>query len=587
MRRAAASWDFQNSEGDGGRDGTHPAAGVGGAVPVRCLGPDPAAGNGSGPAAHRHRRERERGPHAPARLRADGGLRSIRHGRTVDYELAGLVETAFRRALGTGHPDRRDDEARAGGWSGYFHGILFTLPEDARSHRDRLRNAARLVGYAPLRPGLMISPWDGWPALGDVVAALPGSATVYPLRLAFALPDARAAAAEAWQLPRVAANTEGLSERLAAALEDDPPSAGPAVLSRYVELALPAYHFFVGIPRLPDELLPSDWPLPRLVSVLSRVRSGSGWPPRRTSDASWPKSPANCVLFRPTLCKTPAMNPVRGTARGAQVDLGASADRATLIRNSVVAFVTGATIMILLHESSHAVAGALLGYRPIQLPFAVSYVPDPTPSAAAATAITGPVFSLVSGLLGVVVDRLARPFRRRPYWRLVWLWTVFASLQEGFGYFLIAGIAPAGDTAQAFTLWGLPTWTFFAATAFGIGGQFLTAWLFATPVSELSASLGDKRAIAVWPWIWGTIVVVVLTMVYVLLSPSIAAGDLFAVLAGAVAIGVYAPMSMMFGRDRCLADASLMLPKHPRGGYVLLGVLIVVNLLLTRAMWWP
>ncbi len=262
-------------------------------------------------------------------------------------------------------------------------------------------------------------------------------------------------------------------------------------------------------------------------------------------------------------------------------------DRAVLIRNGVVAFVTGATLMTLLHESSHAIVGALLGYRPIQLPFAVDYVPAQTPAAAALTAITGPLFSLVSGLLGVAVDRAIHPFRSHPYWRLVWLWTVFASIQEGFGYFMIAGLAPAGDTAQAFTLWGLPAWVFFASTAVGIGGLFLTARLFATPVAELSSSIGDRRAISVWPWVYGTVAFVVLMICYILLSPSIGLGGLVAVVAGAIAVGVYAPMSMMFRKGECLADASPVLPRHPVGGYVLLGVLVLIDLVLTRGLLWP
>jgi phenylacetic acid degradation operon negative regulatory protein len=212
-----------------------------------------------------------------ARLRADGGLRSIRRGRNVDYELAGLVEAGFRRALGIGHPER-DETAPRPAWSGEFHGVLFTFAEDDRSHRDRLRSAARLAGYAPLRPGLMISPWDGWSALAGVVSRLPESATVYPLALRLTPADARAAAAEAWQLPTVAANTHALIDRLTAALEEAPPESGPAALARYVELALPAYRFFVGIPRLPDELLPADWPLAGLQQALGQVRDRIGLP---------------------------------------------------------------------------------------------------------------------------------------------------------------------------------------------------------------------------------------------------------------------------------------------------------------------
>lgn len=265
-------------------------------------------------------------------------------------------------------------------------------------------------------------------------------------------------------------------------------------------------------------------------------------------------------------------------------DAVASVSRGTLIRNGVVAFVTGATIMILLHESSHAVAGALLGYGPTQLPFAVGYTPEPPAGARAVTAITGPLFSLVSGFGLYAVDRVKRPFATRPYARLVWLWTVFASLQEGFGYFLIAGIAPAGDTAQAFTSWGLPPWTFFAATAVGVGGLFLTARLFADPVIELSSSITDRRALSVWPWLYGTVGLVLVMALYVIISPS--GGDVLTVLAGAVAVGVYAPMSMMFRSGQVEATAPPQLAKHPVAGYALLAALVVVNLVLTRGWLW-
>ncbi len=212
-----------------------------------------------------------------ARLRSDGALAGHRRGRNTDYELAGLVGEAFLRARAVGNPDRVPAPPPVAPWAGEFHGLLFGVPEELRSHRDRLRNAARLAGYAPLRPGLMVAARDGWSALAGVVSELPEVATIYPLTLRLTPDDARRAAAEAWRLPGVAANTEALIARLVAAREAGSgatPSA--AALRRYVELALPAYHFFVGIPQLPVELLPDAWPVPRLVEALAGVRDGLG-----------------------------------------------------------------------------------------------------------------------------------------------------------------------------------------------------------------------------------------------------------------------------------------------------------------------
>lgn len=262
--------------------------------------------------------------------------------------------------------------------------------------------------------------------------------------------------------------------------------------------------------------------------------------------------------------------------------------RHALIRNTSVAFVIGATIMVFLHESSHSVAGALQGYHPFQLPFAVGYRPEQTRTAAVVTLLTGPLFSLVSGFVGVVVDRLVRPFRRRPFWRLVWLWVVFGSIQEGFGYFQIAGILPAGDTGQAFTLLGLPAWAFFVSTALGIAGMFFTAFLFAQPIGEMSSSISDMRALAGWPWIFGTLGFLALMVVYVLLTPGIDAGSIAAVLAGAVAVGVYAPMSVMFSRwHGPIATSAPSVSGHPIAGYVVVAALFVFNLTLTTGWLWP
>jgi len=265
----------------------------------------------------------------------------------------------------------------------------------------------------------------------------------------------------------------------------------------------------------------------------------------------------------------------------------AAPGRSPLVLGSALGLVLGASIMILLHETSHAVAGALQGYRPLQLPFAVDYTPEPTVPAHVRALLAGPVFSLVSGVLGLVVDRVARPFQGRPFWRMAWLWTVFASIQEGLGYLQVTALMPAGDTAQAFTLLGLPPAAFIAASIVGWALLPLTAWVFSVPMREMAATVADRQALATWGWLLGTGALCVLMGLYVLVSPISDPGVIIAVLAGAASIGIYAPMSMMFHSSAADAERAPRMPWPPRGGLLLLGALIGINAVLSLGVLWP
>lgn len=258
----------------------------------------------------------------------------------------------------------------------------------------------------------------------------------------------------------------------------------------------------------------------------------------------------------------------------------------SLVIGSTLALLVGASIMILLHETSHAVAGALLGYVPTQVPFAVGYAPEPPPDAEAIAAITGPIFSLLSGLVGFAVDVAVRPFRSQPFWRLAWLWTIFLSIQEAIGYFAVVGILPAGDTAVAFDAWGVPGWGYIVATMLGIGAMFANGWLFSRPLIAMTTSMKEKYALAFWPWIAGTVLFGLLMTLYVLLTPGVDEAAVIAVLAAVPGAAVFAPISFMFGTNRFEGAAPVELPKRPIPGLILLGVLVVVNLVLTRGRLW-
>ena len=263
-----------------------------------------------------------------------------------------------------------------------------------------------------------------------------------------------------------------------------------------------------------------------------------------------------------------------------------SGKRSHVIIGTSLAFVIGATIMIGLHETSHAIAGALLGSHPIQLPFAVDYTPQLPTDAEIVALLAAPAFSLLSGAIGLVVDRLATPFCDRPFWRMVWLWTVFTSLQEGFGYLQITALLPAGDTAQAFNLLHAPPSAYVVASVVGWVCLPITAWAFSAPIRELASSVHDKHDLAVWPWLIGTGALLVLMTGYLMLSPTNDAATIVAVLAGALSLGVYAPMSMMFRSTRCDAATPPTMPWPPVGGLALLATLVLVNVLLTQGWFW-
>lgn len=210
-----------------------------------------------------------------ARMRADGSLSAKRRGREVDFELAGLVRLATGRARAATDPDRFPLIEQPS-WEGSFAGLLYAVPKTERRARARLRSAARLAGYAPLRTGLMISLRSSWTVLADVVADLPAPSSAQPVTLGMKTDDARQVAAQAWRLDRVGPTISAVTERLEQAAEEHPASTGVEALRSYARLALPAHRILVKVPVLPAELIPADWPLPAMITALRAVRDGLG-----------------------------------------------------------------------------------------------------------------------------------------------------------------------------------------------------------------------------------------------------------------------------------------------------------------------
>jgi len=133
-----------------------------------------------------------------------------------------------------------------------------------------------------------------------------------------------------------------------------------------------------------------------------------------------------------------------------------------MLWNSTVAFVVAQMVVVLLHESAHTVAGLLQSYRATQFAGEVRFSPEQSTTAQVVTALAGPIFSLVSGLVAMMF----RPFRGRGFAQLLWAWFAFLSAEEGFGYFTIAPIFTSGDTGAALAALGAPGWVGWLCTAF-------------------------------------------------------------------------------------------------------------------------
>jgi len=135
-----------------------------------------------------------------------------------------------------------------------------------------------------------------------------------------------------------------------------------------------------------------------------------------------------------------------------------------------VAFVAAQSVVVLLHETSHLVAGLALGYANVMYPFGVEHFPLPGRTEATIMALTGPVFSLVTGLLALVI----MPWRQsRGFLHPAWLWFAYMSVMEGAGYLVLTpfGVGDTGSTAAAY---GSPAYLIWPAFALGVALPF---WL--------------------------------------------------------------------------------------------------------------
>lgn len=194
-----------------------------------------------------------------SRMAKKGWLQSRRDGKHSFYSLT----SKGRSLLEEGHariyrPEWKDD------WDGSWLLLAYSLPQTARSARDRLRDRLTWLGFGSIGNGLWLTPHD----ITDQVEALAARMGVIDSVMVFrgerrlGATD-RELVARCWDLDGLAREYEAFSERwspLGAALSNDdtPPTAAEAFAHRF-RLIHEFRRFTLEDPFLPRRLLPQAW----------------------------------------------------------------------------------------------------------------------------------------------------------------------------------------------------------------------------------------------------------------------------------------------------------------------------------------
>ncbi|MFD1873824.1 hypothetical protein [Hymenobacter bucti] len=176
-------------------------------------------------------------------------------------------------------------------------------------------------------------------------------------------------------------------------------------------------------------------------------------------------------------------------------------------------------LTIVLHEVGHAVMALAVGDHPILYNTSVSNTNKLLSGTAhGLIAAAGPVVSLLQGAILLLL--LRRNERVGPS-ALFWLYMSVFGLINFFGYWMIAPLAKGADTGQIVALLHVPTAVQWAVAAGSLWCLLLlmgsTAPLFlrqlpAAVQADLGAKTSGMRALLLWPWLVGSVVLVLLAL---------------------------------------------------------------------------
>ncbi|WP_435135567.1 PaaX family transcriptional regulator [Actinacidiphila sp. bgisy144] len=157
-------------------------------------------------------------------------------------------------------------------WDGLWTVAAFSVPEQERHVRHRVRSYLRWLGFAPLFDGLWVSAHADPATLGPIFrAAGVGNLTV--LRASEAGGNSPL---KAWDLDDVAASYERfLADHRESLARMDAGTVSPSDALVTRTRVFDAWRVFPGLdPSLPDKLLPPDWPRARARRLFTALHDG-------------------------------------------------------------------------------------------------------------------------------------------------------------------------------------------------------------------------------------------------------------------------------------------------------------------------
>jgi phenylacetic acid degradation operon negative regulatory protein len=189
-----------------------------------------------------------------SRLRAAGAFYSRREGRETIYRLTAagveILEESRRRIF-----DRQQTQ-----WSGAWSLVLYTVPENDRAARERLRRSLQWLGFGQLTAGTWISAHD---RLADAQLALRGEGSVRLDRFrasSVSRENDRELAARCWDLEAL----NGRYQELVYLVSKRQPHYRRGLTDRdaFIARLRLVHKYRMSIyedPNLPRELLPIGW----------------------------------------------------------------------------------------------------------------------------------------------------------------------------------------------------------------------------------------------------------------------------------------------------------------------------------------